>query len=237
MIVSLDKNELIPRTISKDTIQKNCRVALEEIVEQLKQKHGKNIHSIYLYGSFSENRGKLKESDLDLFIITEDKFDFLPLERKISKKYSNLFVDVNLLSETKEKVLKDNYGWCAFVKIFCVCIWGENLSEKIPDYTISKELVDGFVADTKELIEGYLKSNLLVKKKSLAKLLIRRIYYSKLEEHRKWTTVLDEQYFIVKKLFPEKNFEELFKQATGEKMIESDEMKNMIDFTMKLVLQ
>ncbi len=203
MIVDLRKNPSIPSLVSQKTIQKECIPILQEITSALKKEYEKNIYSIYLYGSFSRGDGVFKKSDLDLFVITNGKIEFREREKQLNEKYKDYFIDTNLLSKEYNEVRKDTYGWMAFLKLFCVCVEGEDLTNKNKEYKVTNNLIKGFIEDEEVLLLGYKRGDSPQRREKISKLIIRSIYYASLDKHLQWTTVLKEQILVLKKQFPE----------------------------------
>jgi len=107
----------------------------------------------------------------------------------------------------------------------------------LPEYYVTKELVAGFIEDTEKLVKDILKYDNSINKKRIAKLIIRRTYYAELENHLKWTTILEEQLKIIQTLFPDhkENFIQVYEQTKGQGSLEEKELKRLIAFTLNLV--
>lgn len=148
---------------SQIAIQKEYKPILEEIVVFFKQLNDENIHSIYLRGSLVNGLGIKNISDVDLFIIILKPLSEINL-KKISEYFYNLnkkypFVSkfdlgyflLNKIFSAKENVL---------IKLNGVCIYGEDIKNKISDprpgkdITISLSLLERELYKTKKEIES-----------------------------------------------------------------------------------
>lgn len=88
------------------------------------------------------------------------------------------------------EVINNPYEWGFWVKIICICVYGQNLGEKLPDYVSSKELIRGLNRDTEitvgELINDCRRSLSISTGRKLAKRLLRAVYSLTLDQEEHW---------------------------------------------------
>ena len=80
---------------------------MRELKKALVEIFGDQLNAIYLFGSFARGEGKLPDSDIDVMVVLNGKFDYwktyeraLELIANLSIKY-DVVVSAKLASETK----------------------------------------------------------------------------------------------------------------------------------------
>ncbi len=136
-----DKNGFIINPCSINLIQPEFKKALELSVEHAKKHLGKNLHSVYLRGSIAKGTAVKKISDIDLYIITEDKETETgwkeSSEKEICSRYT--FVrGVEFHLETIENVLSRKFEQF-LLQTQSVKLLGQDLNFPQTSFKISNE--------------------------------------------------------------------------------------------------
>lgn len=95
-------------------IPKQAQQAIDEFSQQLLNKDGEKIKAIKLYGSALSSNYRLKDSDIDLIVISDYKEineDILDLETKVSLKYGVMLSVILNTSQELEETQKMGYSF------------------------------------------------------------------------------------------------------------------------------
>jgi len=169
-------------------IQKAFQPVLEEVINAFSRSFAEDLHSTYVYGSVAQGIAIIGQSDLDLCVVFKNKPK--NLNEKIAEISANLRVlypfipkvdvDIGFLDE----VLNEHslQSWGAWIKFFCQCIYGEDLSALFNDVQIDRDVIKAINSGYDADIQGYLRileasdqtaKELINLKKSLIKRIIR----------------------------------------------------------------
>ena len=119
---------------------------LDESIRSLVEALGKDLHSIYLYGSVGRGTATFGESDLDLSVIVYSKLSIEvkekleQIEEQVSKRndaISKLEFDIGTFDEA---MIRNEFAWQFFLKHLCCCVWGEDLRGRIAPYKPSLKI-------------------------------------------------------------------------------------------------
>jgi len=147
---------------SKVNIQEEYKPVIEDVLSFFKKLNNKNIHSIYLRGSLVFGSGIKGLSDIDFFIITLKPltdFDRQMIQKhmdNLNKKY--FFItrfDIGYFVLDQILSMKEN----VLIKLTSICIYGEDIKNKIKDprpgkdLTISLSLLEGEISKTRNEIK------------------------------------------------------------------------------------
>jgi uncharacterized protein len=216
----LDENGFIISEVSYGNILPEYKELIGACITALKSALPNLIHSIYVYGSVARGDAVREKSDLDLLVIltrklTENERSALNKSlADLSAKYGSLVREVGVADCTYDEMLDTNnkYGWGAYLKILCVCVYGEDLSKKFGTFKLTSEIAIGFNGDiATDLQSAIRKIKDTVNDEeagkiaaTLARKLIRTCYSMVMTRAQVWTTKLSEQADIFIKYFPEK---------------------------------
>ena len=168
MIMKTDKYTFQPefQNVIQDAVQSLC-TALPGI-----------LHSIYVYGSVAEGRAVPGRSDLDLTLVLHrplsaaEKTILRCLDKALTARHSSVSkigFDPGLLSEVPSA--EDQPVWAYWLAHFCLPVWGDDLTLKLPVVTLNREIIHGINGDFPVLV----RTNLMQLQKSPPLAEIRRI--------------------------------------------------------------
>jgi hypothetical protein len=124
----------------------------KQVVEAVKLAYlrhlGDNVHSIYVRGSVARGLARESISDVDSFAVVRREVGDLSWAAGVAKEVTQRFTfcaGVELICLTSDGLLRgaDDYhaSWRMILKTQCVCVYGEDLSARLPDYKPGPETV------------------------------------------------------------------------------------------------
>jgi predicted nucleotidyltransferase len=218
----LDPNGFILSEVSKDNILSKYRSVIDASIVALKAALPDVVHSVYVYGSIARGNAVRGKSDLDLVVIFKRKLTqqeqgaLTSLQESLSHEHKALVREVGIADATctYDEVLDpaNKYGWGAYLKILCVCMDGEDLTERFGDFKISPDIAIGFNGDASKAIQNATEKITNAKTDEeaakaaavVARKLIRTCYMMVMTRAQVWTTKLSEQAELFLRYFPEK---------------------------------
>jgi predicted nucleotidyltransferase len=214
----VNKKGHIHTTASKSKIDVRYKQLIREVRFELKEKFGNKIHSLYLYGSVTTGKAKVKTSDIDFMLLfyrkpTAKMQDVvMDIESKLSRKYKLLVREVGISVTYASEVTKDKNGLGCFIKHLCILISGENYSKKFPPFKPTKIVARAFNGDINSAFTKYAAKINKANDKEEVKLLcsqisrkiIRTGFSLVMTREKSWTTDLPESYKAFVKYYPSK---------------------------------
>jgi len=214
--MSIDSNGYISQPIFKE-IQPIFSNAVSNVVTSLNTSFSDLIHSLYIYGSIADNQAKPEISDLDMTVIFKYKPDIhiikLLDKTKVELEKANPIVSkIDLDCGTIQEVLNPNneLSWGYWIKHHCICIYGEDLSDKFELFKPSKDIAIAINQDFMQVLDSFLveinNSNdhrkILNIQRAAARKVIRSTNILRLKEDKDWPKSLQEHCLRFKKLYP-----------------------------------
>lgn len=218
----LDSNSFILSEVSKDKILSEYRIVIAESIAALEATLPTVVHSVYIYGSVVRGNAVKGKSDLDVLIVfkrklTEREHGALDaLQEDLSSQYKNLVREVGIADAacTYDEVMDpaNRYGWGAYLKILCVCVYGEDLTKHFGKFKVSPDIAIGFNGDVSEAVQIAVQKiadattdeEAAKAAAMIARKLIRTCYMMVMTRAQIWTTRLNEQAELFLRYFPEK---------------------------------
>ena len=175
------------------------------------------IHSIYLYGSIAEGRAIPGKSDLDVTIIFNHQPDAVASEDlatlKSALEHNHPVVSkIDFDCGVRDQVLHPSgtLSWGYWLRHHCVCVYGEDLSEKFPTFTPSKAIAIAVNGDFREVTGQWfaqLKATTddherLLLQRAIARKLIRSTSILRGEQDKDWPETLNEHLIKFTLRFP-----------------------------------
>lgn len=218
----LDPEGFILSDVSIDKVLPGYRKVVAVSVSALIASLPGAVHSAYVYGSVARGDAMRGKSDLDLLVVfrrklTEQQRDTLDaLQKDLSSQYKALVREVGIAEAncTYGEMMDpaNKYGWGAYLKILCVCVYGEDLTQRFENFKVSPDIAVGFNGDAAEAIRSA--SQRIINAKTdeeaakaavgIARKLIRTCYMMVMSRAQVWTTRLSEQAELFLRYFPEK---------------------------------
>ncbi|MEE4483205.1 nucleotidyltransferase domain-containing protein [Serratia ficaria] len=157
--MAVDHNGYI--TLPKlNELQPEFAAVVANLVTALSQGFPELIHSIYVYGSVAEGRAMIGKSDLDITIVFNDKLDQVAttqltiIQCELKKSHpvvSKIDFDCGVLQQVLHP--DNQLSWGYWLKHHCVCIYGEDLSDRFHPFKPSKEIAVAVNGDFLSVIE------------------------------------------------------------------------------------
>ncbi|MBS3166062.1 nucleotidyltransferase domain-containing protein [Candidatus Woesearchaeota archaeon] len=222
----VDKNGYIATKVNLNKIKPLFYKVLDKIKNEVIDKFGGKIHSLYLYGSVATGKARIKSSDLDLLLVLRQKptpkikNEISEFQNHLTIEHLNIFRDVGITLTHVSEVKKDTYGLGCFIKHLCICLYGENIGKKLPNFKPSRKVATAFNGDIKNNIKTVLetlKSTHETKKVrsicgSIMRKIVRTGFSLVMEQEHSWTTDLKKSCELFSKYYPEQsiNMEKAF---------------------------
>ena len=222
----MDGNGYIINDSSVKKIKSDFYKLIEEVIENYLTHLGADLHSVYIRGSVPRGLGINRVSDLDTIAITNKNTNDTDLkwvdtaEQELNKKF-NCVNGVEFSFYYIEDILETTtFSIIPFmIKTHSVCLWGEDLKVKLPNYKADKTLGNEHLVNLKNQVEQA-KEDLDGNKDIedildccgwIMKIIVRAGLALVIEEENQYTRDLFPAYKIFSKYYPEKESE--MKQA------------------------
>ncbi len=181
--------------------QPEYQPVVDDLVRFIRGGVGKNLHSIYVYGSVANKCAKKGLSNLDVVVVTQQgeienratvmnsiKWRFkqsFPFVREISLQT----VDVATVTD-----LENIFVWGFILRHLAVCVHGENLGECFGDFETNWEIAKNWNMDVEEWISVYRKkiaeaktlNEQIFHQSTIAKKLLRASYSLIMYKDKRW---------------------------------------------------
>ncbi|MEL0578147.1 nucleotidyltransferase domain-containing protein [Pectobacterium punjabense] len=216
--MAVDSNGYI--TLPKrNELQPEFVAVVENVVTALSQRFPELVHSIYVYGSVAEGRAKIGKSDLDITIVFNDKPELVSatqltmIQSELKKGHpivSKIDFDCGVLQQVLHP--DNQLSWGFWLKHHCVCIYGEDLSDRFHPFKPSKEIAVAINGDYLPVIEKLLaqmqsspdKNTMLQLQRATARKAIRATNILRSRHDADWPGTLEEHCIKLNALYPAK---------------------------------
>ncbi|MFP4977824.1 nucleotidyltransferase domain-containing protein [Paenibacillus sp. CN-4] len=148
---------ILEKVINRMVIQSEYKEFVDKYIDNLLTEFKGKIHSIYMCGSIPKGTAKPFKSDADFTIVCVNPKD-INYERlsnindSLLKEYPVLTtIDTTVCSI--DDVLSKPNDWGFWVKIICVCIYGDDVGDKVPPIIISPEFILDLNTETKKEVD------------------------------------------------------------------------------------
>ncbi|MDO8604572.1 MAG: hypothetical protein Q7K40_04245 [bacterium] len=219
--LEIDKDGFIIKSATQEKFQKKWKPVIEEIKQAYIEHFGGDLHSVYIRGSVAKGEAVDNLSDVDTIAIVnlpKDKIDLKWSEKfstKIDSKYP--FVNgVEIVAGTPEDAVSKNRGVHIMLKTQAVCIYGDDISEKIGPLKPGKESAQHFRGIQNELLDtvdffenGWAENNEEREERCswIMKRILRTGFELVMEREQKYTRDLYPSYVSFAKHYPSKKYD------------------------------
>ncbi len=218
----LDPNGFILSEVSQDKILPQYRSIIAESIAVLVAFLPDVVHSVYVYGSVARGNAVPKKSDLDLLIVFKqallelERSTLIGLQEDLSRQYKEVLREIGIADSTctYDEMLDpaNKYSWGAYLKILCVCVYGDDLKKRFSEFKISPEVAIGFNGDIGNALQSAIRQTIEAKTDEevskaaarVARKIIRTCYTMVMTRAQVWTTILSGQAELFLCYFPEK---------------------------------
>lgn len=211
----IDKDGYFISESSKDKIKEPWSTLLEDTLLKLRDEFSTQIKSIYVRGSVSKGEALEYISDLDSVIITYNTAPDFNSERKkevtktLLNKYS--FAENIELNHFSEADLLERQGMPFLLKTYGVCVYGEDILAKIPNFHSNSNpayLLKGLSKNIQDAKKDLVEINSTQLLKDTCSWIMKRIVRSGCElvfpKSRKYSRDLYPCYKVFSEHYPEK---------------------------------
>ncbi|CAG9623555.1 nucleotidyltransferase [Sutcliffiella rhizosphaerae] len=145
---------------SYEKVDNKHRELIQVFVNGLIEILGDNLNSVYVRGSVPRGQNIDKVSDLDAIIVI-DKLITDRNQRLLEQLKSNLLnknpylVDIEMNFIEKEMLLsvKESFILTFMIKTYALCVYGENLSDKIPKFKADETIANEHIINLESQIK------------------------------------------------------------------------------------
>ncbi len=190
---------ILEKVINKIVIQSEYKDFVDKYIDHILTEFKGKIHSIYMCGSIPKGTAKPFQSDADFTIVCVNPKDIdyerlSTIKDRLLEEYP-ILTKIDTIICSIDDVLNKPNEWGFWVKIICVCVYGDDIGEKVPPILISPGFILDLNTETKEEVERVHRSllsnasdNSLKTRyiKGYSKRLIRALYSLVLEDTGVW---------------------------------------------------
>jgi hypothetical protein len=214
-----DNNGYILNDSNLKKVKPEFLKVIEEVIENNQTHLGLDLHSIYIRGSIPRGLGINGVSDLDIIAITNKKTNDIDLkwvdkvEQELNKKFNcingvefSFYCIEDILETTRFSIIP------FMIKTHSVCVYGEDLTVRLPNYKADKTLGNEHLVNLKKQIEQAkedLEGNTDIEDILdccgwIMKIIVRAGFALVIEEENQYTRDLYPAYKIFARYYPEK---------------------------------
>ncbi|GGO01116.1 hypothetical protein [Saccharibacillus kuerlensis] len=189
---------ILEKVIDRVVIQSEYKDFVDKYIDQILTEFKGKIHSIYMCGSIPKGAARPFESDADFTVLCVNPND-IDYERlsvikdRLLEEYP-VVTKIDTIICSIDDVLSKPSEWGFWVKIICVCMYGQDIGEKVPSIIISPAFILDLNTETKNEVDHRrrllsnandhtMKTRLI---KGYSKRLIRALYSLVLEDTGVW---------------------------------------------------
>ncbi|PIH60093.1 nucleotidyltransferase domain-containing protein [Paenibacillus sp. LK1] len=148
---------ILEKVINRVEIQSEYKDFVDKYIDQILTEFKGKIHSVYMCGSIPKGTAKPFKSDADFTIVCVDPKDIdyervTNIKDRLLKEYP-LVTKIDTIICSIDDVLSKPNEWGFWVKIICVCLYGDDIGEKVPPIIISPEFILDLNTETKEEVD------------------------------------------------------------------------------------
>ncbi len=219
-LLKTDKQGFLVKIANKNKIKGRWKDSVDYLVKQYLKKIGNDkIHSIWIRGSIAKGEAIENISDIDSFCLIKkeediDKAKVSEIKSEICKKFPFItkvemsFIPIqNLLNESRY------FGWRFTIKTQAVCVYGEDINDKIEDFEPSRILAGKIQENLRKRINQVKEKLKNDERKTkvfcswIMKRILRQGFILVMDKEKAFTRDLYPCYKIFSKYYPEKEKE------------------------------
>lgn len=148
---------ILEKVINKIEIQSEYKDLVDKYIGQILTEFEGKIHSVYMCGSIPKGTAKPYKSDADFTIVCANPGDIdyeklTNIKDRLLKEYP-FITKIDTIICSIDDVLNKPNEWGFWVKIICVCVYGDDIGEKVPPIVISPAFILDLNTETKEEVD------------------------------------------------------------------------------------
>lgn len=134
-------------------IQAEYHTFFSEFIDSLINAFGDDLHSVYACGSIPKGKAVLNQSDADFTIVFHDDINveaksMLAALVKRSLRLHPYIIKIDTPHCSVSEVMDSPLGWGFWIGIVSICVYGEDLSKRLPAITPTLEFKKEINSDT-----------------------------------------------------------------------------------------
>ncbi len=148
---------ILEKVIDRIVIQSEYKELVDKYIDLVLTEFKDNIHSIYMCGSIPKGTATPFKSDADFTIVCEDpqEIDYetiSTIKDKLLEEYP-FVTKIDTIVCSIDNVLNKPNEWGFWVKVICICVYGEDVGEQVPPILISPAFILDLNRETKEEVD------------------------------------------------------------------------------------
>lgn len=169
----MSTNTALPVIDPKAPFQAEFQPVIDDLKRYLISGLGKNLQSIYLFGSVARKKARIARSNIDVVVLTHQALSSkdASLVKTIKWRFAREYPQITGVSlqfgEIGEVLsLEGIFTWGFMLRHCCVCIHGEDVSDRFGEFEPSWEIAKQWNMDVEEWLTIY--RNKIAKAENLA---------------------------------------------------------------------
>lgn len=148
---------ILEKVIPKIEMQSEYKDLVDAYIDQIRAEFEDKIHSVYMCGSIPKGTAIPFKSDADFTIVCKNAGDIDyekldAIKNRLLEKYPFLTKIDTIVCPVDDVVSRPN-EWGFWIKVICICVYGEDIGEKVPPIVISPAFILELNTDTPEEVE------------------------------------------------------------------------------------
>jgi uncharacterized protein len=148
---------ILEKVIDRIVIQSEYKDFVNKYIDHILTEFKDKIHSIYMCGSIPKGMAKPFQSDADFTIVCANPNDIdydrlSAIKDRLLQEYP-VVTKIDTIICSIDDVLRKPNEWGFWVKIICVCVYGDDVGEKVPPIIISPAFIVDLNTETKEEVD------------------------------------------------------------------------------------
>jgi len=148
---------ILEKVINKIEIQSEYKELVATYINNIFNEFQGKIHSIYMCGSIPKGTAIPFKSDADFTIVCEDpqEIDYervSTIKDQLLEEYP-FITKIDTIICSIDDVFSKPHEWGFWVKIICVCVYGEDVGEQVPPIVISPAFILDLNTETKQEVD------------------------------------------------------------------------------------
>ncbi|TVQ21724.1 MAG: hypothetical protein EA383_16665 [Spirochaetaceae bacterium] len=156
----VDEFGYIQNEVAIENVTETFRPLLDDAVNRISRLLGPEMSGLYLYGSVGTGRAVAGRSDIDLLVVLLAEpapprcNAIADVARQLEGHHPKVVRSVEIATTWLDQVLtsRESLGYKVFIKHFCVCIAGDDLSPELPHVPPSPTVCSALNGDAPEVL-------------------------------------------------------------------------------------
>ncbi len=197
----MNTNKALPIIDPKTPFQAEFEPVIDELKRYVAGGLGANLHSLYLFGSVARKTARIAHSNIDVVVVTQQPLSekstslINTIKWRFAREYPQITGVSFQFGELSDVLsLEGIFTWGFMLRHCCVCVKGDDLSERFGEFEPSWEIAKHWNMDVEDWLSVYRNKivrsdNLeaqLKSQKLIAKKLLRASYSLVMHKDKQW---------------------------------------------------